>query len=480
MAKWGRNPSGGSPAYLPADDVRLIGSPVWEMGDVDPNASAAGIPANAPMNVRKRGDFPNDPPAGGVEQPAAPAATNGTAGTAGAGGQGLTPDIMAGLSEEDADAVTAGLEGWMSGFNPNVQRDILNELPDYGKNTPTVTEWTPDQWRAEGYTMQPDGSWDIVTTPEPPAPAVVPEPPAPLVVPEPPAPLVVPEPPAAADAPLTAAEIAALAAQGNQGDLSLTSLGPNSGVTIPETGGEINVLPGTNMPIGWDIPEIGPAQFGVSSSLANRSDPWGVYSAMRAAGTPYDPRVATMGDYQQTLSRGYQPTYGRYMLAPQVSGTGTFAEFLADPTRTATGQEGLQQNFTNIANQLSGRASQGMDPRYTQFFDPNRVGADVLQSNLINAALASAGGPSAWNRGLRQSLANRYQTMAMADPTQSGLGAARQFADWVSGQYGNPMAGQAMAAPTPPPVTQNQSAFVPASMTNGGGNMFQNGEWEWS
>ena len=474
MAKWGRNPSGGSPAYLPADDVRLIGSPVWEMGDVDPNASAAGIPANAPMTVRRRGDFPTDPPAGGVEQPAAPAATNGTA------GQQLSPDIMAGLSEEDAAAVTAGLEGWMSNFNPDVQRNILNELPDYGKNKPTVTEWTPDQWRAAGYTLQPAGSWDILTTPEPTAAAVVPEPPAPSVVPEPPA-------AADGDASLTAAEIAALAAQGNQGDLSLTSLGPNSGVTIPETGGEINVLPGTNMPIGWDIPEMGPAQFGVSSSLANRSDPWGVYSAMRAAGTPYDPRVATMGDYQQTLRRGYEPTYGRYMLAPQVSGTGTFAEFLADPTRTATGQEGLQHNFTNIANQLSGRASQGMDPRYTQFFDPNRVGADALQSNLINAALASAGGPSAWNRGLRQSLANRYQTMAMADPTQSGLGAARQFADWVSGQYGNPMAGQAMAAPTPPPVTQNQSAFVPAIMTNGGANMLNNGfnasrqkEFDWS
>ena len=40
--------------------------------------------------------------------------------------------------------------------------------------------------------------------------------------------------------------------------------------------------------------------------------------------------------------------------------------------------------------------------------------------------------------------------MAMADPTQSGLGAARQFADWVSGQYGNQMAGQAMAAPAVP------------------------------
>ena len=32
------------------------------------------------------------------------------------------------------------------------------------------------------------------------------------------------------------------------------------------------------------------------------------------------------------------------------------------PTRTATGQEGLQQSFTNIANQLSGREPSGLDP----------------------------------------------------------------------------------------------------------------------
>ena len=201
MAKWGRNPSGGSPAYLPAEQMP-IGSPVWEMGDVDPNASAAGIPANAPMTVRRRGDFPTDPPAGGVEQPAAPAAPTGTT------GQQLSPDIMAGLSDEDAAAVKSGLEGWMSGFNPDVQKNIVDALPDYGKNTPTITEWTPDQWKAAGYTMQPDGSWDIVTTPEPPAPAVV------------------PEPPAAADkpAPLTAAEIAALAAKDIQ-DVTLTGGG---------------------------------------------------------------------------------------------------------------------------------------------------------------------------------------------------------------------------------------------------------------
>lgn len=444
MAKWGRNPSGGSPAYLPAQEMPP-GHPVFEMGDSDPNASAAGIPANAQMSIRRRGDFETDPASGPitpvtpeVPEPVVPTPVSPVApepqpiteddylppvATAPptTGGQGLTGDVMAGLSPEDQAAVKTGLEGWMSQFDEGTQGQILEELPDYGANKPEI---------------QPQ----VIT----PSPAAVPEPPAAT----PPAAI-----PPAAIPPAATPPMATPAVLDDTfpPTATLMSYGPKTGVNVPETGGSVPILPeGTNMPIGWDIPGMGPAQFGVSSSLANRDDPWGVYSAMRAAGTPYDPRVATMGDYQQTLRRGYEPTYGRYMLAPQVSGTGTFAEFLADPTRTATGQEGLQQGFTNIANQLSGRSPQGIDPRYTQFFDPNRVGADALQSNLVNAALASAGGPSAWNRGLRQSLANRYQTMAMADPTQSGLGAARQFADWVSGQYGNQMAGQAMAAPAVP------------------------------
>ena len=480
MAKWGRNPSGGSPAYLRAEEMP-IGHPVFEMGDSDPNASAAGIPANAPMTVRRRGDFETDPASGpitAVPEPVVPAPPpaigpssdprdqgysanvgEGAVSPPTTGGEALTGDVMAGLSEEDQAAVKAGLEGWMSQFDTDTQGQILEELPNYGAATPDI---------------QPQ----VITPP----PAAVPEPPAatpPTITPPVATPAVATQPPTVTPAvlddtfPPTA---------------TLMSYGPNAGVTVPETGGSVPVLPeGTNMPIGWEIPEIGPPQFGGSASLANRDDPYGVYTAMRAAGTPYDARVATIVDYQRSLSRGYQPSLGRYMLAPQVSGTGTFAEFLADPTRTATGQEGLQQSFTNIANQLSGRDPSGLDPRYTRFFDPNRVGSDALQSNLVNAALASVGGPSAWNQSLRQSLANRYQTMAMADPTQSGLGAARQFADWVSGQYGNPMAGQAMAAPTPPPVTQNQSAFVPAIMTNGGANMLNNGfnasrqkEFDWS
>ena len=56
MAKWGRNPSGGSPAYLPAQEMPP-GHPVFEMGESDPNASAAGIPANAQMSIRRRGAF---------------------------------------------------------------------------------------------------------------------------------------------------------------------------------------------------------------------------------------------------------------------------------------------------------------------------------------------------------------------------------------------------------------------------------------
>ena len=422
MAKWGRNPSGGSPAYLPAQEMPP-GHPVFEMGDSDPNASAAGIPPEASMSIRRRGDFETDPASGPitpvtpeVSEPVVPEPPAATAPPP-TGGQGVTGDVMAGLSPEDQAAVKKGMEGWMSQFDEGTQGQILEELPDYGANKPEIQE-------------------QVITPP----PAAVPEPPAAT----PPAAI-----PPAATPPM--ATPAVLDDTFRPPTATLASYGPNAGVNVPETGGSVPILPeGTNMPIGWDIPGMGPAQFGVSGSLANRDDPYGVYTAMRAAGTPYDPRVATMGDYQRTLSRGYQPTLGRYMLAPEVSGTGTFAEFLADPTRTATGQEGLQQGFTNIANQLSGRSPQGIDPRYTQFFDPNRVGADALQSNLVNAALASAGGPSAWNRGLRQSLANRYQTMAMADPTQSGLGAARQFADWVSGQYGNQMAGQAMAAPAVP------------------------------
>ena len=477
MAKWGRNPSGGSPAYLRAEEMP-IGHPVFEMGDSDPNASAAGIPANAPMTVRRRGDFETDPASGpitAVPEPVVPAPPpaigpssdprdqgysanvgEGAVSPPTTGGEALTGDVMAGLSEEDQAAVKAGLEGWMSQFDTDTQGQILEELPNYGAATPDI---------------QPQ----VITPP----PAAVPEPPAatpPTITPPVATPAVATQPPTVTPAvlddtfPPTA---------------TLMSYGPNAGVTVPETGGSVPVLPeGTNMPIGWEIPEIGPPQFGVSASLANRDDPYGVYTAMRAAGTPYDPRVATMGDYQRTLSRGYQPSLGRYMLAPQVSGTGTFAEFLADPTRTATGQEGLQQSFTNIANQLSGRDPSGLDPRYTRFFDPNRVGADALQSNLVNAALASAGGPSAWNQSLRQSLANRYQTMAMADPTQSGLGAARQFADWVSGQYGNPMAGQAMAGPTVPtapnigaqvtPDPSVEMAVQPAAPTDNSWQNFKN------
>ena len=470
MAKWGRNPSGGSPAYLPAQEMPP-GHPVFEMGESDPNASAAGIPANAPMTLRRRGDFETDPASGPitavpesvVPTPVAPVAPEPQPITEAdylpdvatapptTGGQGLTGDVMAGLSPEDQAAVKKGMEGWMSQFDKRTQGQILEELPDYGANKPEIQE-------------------QVIT---PPPSATVP--PTPTVVPEPPA--VIPPP---ADT-LSPQQMAALAAQGNQVGLSRTSLGPNAGATIPETGGSVPILPeGTNMPIGWEIPEMGPPQFGVSASLANREDPWGVYSAMRAAGTPYDPRVSTMRDYQQTLKRGYDPTYGRYMLAPEVSGTGTFAEFLADPTRTATGQGGLQESFTNIANQLSGR-SPDVDllsqrgKMYGRYFDPNKIGGDDVQTNLINAAVASAGGPSSWNRGLRQSLENRYRTMAMADPTQSGLGAARQFADWVSGQYGNPMAGQAMAGPvvpTPPSMTSPPSYNLETTgfPNNGNGN----------
>ena len=489
MAKWGRNPSGGSPAYLPAEQMP-IGSPVWEMGDVDPNASAAGIPANVPMDIRRRGDFLTDPPAGGVEQPAAPAAPTGTA------GQGLTSDIMAGLSDEDAAAVKSGLEGWMSGFNPDVQKNIVDALPDYGKNTPTITEWTPDQWKAAGYTMQPDGSWDIVTTPDAPA---------------------APQPSAAADkpAPLTAAEIAALAAKDIQ-DVTLTGGGGPGNHGLQGWGGNNTGNQGggnqggTNQGTGWTTgqvygfdPNIGPGgtealgpmlgpvapQFGVGE-MAYRTDPFGVYSALRARGTPYDPSTTTMSGYRSALGRGFQPAYGRYTLADDVGGVGSFAEFLADPNRQRAESDVLRQRFMDVAGQLTGRseiplAQQG---RYAKFFDPNI--SENVGNNLVNAALASIGGPSIFNDALRTSLANRYAMYQAQDPNQTGMGAARAFADYVAGQYSPTWGqqGQPMAYGTQPPLTEKQyddsalSAYANTGMQNGGGgNMFTNGNgnpWE--
>ena len=489
MAKWGRNPSGGSPAYLPAEQMP-IGSPVWEMGDVDPNASAAGIPANVPMDIRRRGDFLTDPPAGGVEQPAAPAAPTGTA------GQGLTSDIMAGLSDEDAAAVKSGLEGWMSGFNPDVQKNIVDALPDYGKNTPTITEWTPDQWKAAGYTRQPDGSWDIVTTPDAPA---------------------APQPSAAADkpAPLTAAEIAALAAKDIQ-DVTLTGGGGPGNQGLQGWGGNNTGNQGggnqggTNQGTGWTTgqvygfdPNIGPGgtealgpmlgpvapQFGVGE-MAYRTDPFGVYSALRARGTPYDPSTTTMSGYRSALGRGFQPAYGRYTLADDVGGVGSFAEFLADPNRQRAESDVLRQRFMDVAGQLTGRseiplAQQG---RYAKFFDPNI--SENVGNNLVNAALASIGGPSIFNDALRTSLANRYAMYQAQDPNQTGMGAARAFADYVAGQYSPTWGqqGQPMAYGTQPPLTEKQyddsalSAYANTGMQNGGGgNMFTNGNgnpWE--
>ena len=468
MAKWGRNPSGGRPEFLPAEDIRLIGSPVFEMGSVNPNDTNVGIPPNAAMNVRRRGDFATDPPVGGAEEPAA-SAVGPTSGT-------LTGDVMAGLSPEDQAAVKAGLEGWMGNFNPDIQDKILSELPDYGKNTPKATAWTPERWRAEGYTMQPDGSWDIVTAPEPPSITDTEQPASPAGI-----------------------DFNALANQGNQSGYQTIGGGGQNNQKIQGWGGggnggqgddqnpftpggvyniNPNIGPGGTAELG---PMAGPGldpYFGVGD-MAYRTDPFGVYTATRAQGMPYDPGTSTMAGYRSALGRGFQPTYGRYTLAPDWQGAGSFAEFLADPNRERAESDVLRQRFMDVAGQLTGRSEIdfGQQGRYAKFFDPNI--SENVGNNLVNAALASVGGPSTFDDALRTSLANRYSMYQSQDPNQTGMGAARRFADYVAGQY-SPTWGQqgqtmGAASTAPAEVAAGPYDYEAASFQNNGaanGNAF--------
>ena len=168
---------------------------------------------------------------------------------------------------------------------------------------------------------------------------------------------------------------------------------------------------------------------------------------------------------------------------------GSFAEFLADPNRQRAETDVLRQRFMDVAGQLTGRSS--IDPtqqgRYAKFFDPNI--SENVGNNLVNAALASIGGPSIFNDALRTSLANRYAMYQAQDPNQTGMGAARAFADYVAGQYSPTWGqqGQPMAYGTQAPKTEQQyddsalSAYANTGMQNGGGaNNGKINEWYWS
>ena len=206
-------------------------------------------------------------------------------------------------------------------------------------------------------------------------------------------------------------------------------------------------VPGEGLTVGSaQLPS--PPAFGVPAEWADPNvyaAPYNVWYNIRAGQNPYDPRLSTSRDYSAAISRGYNPAAGRYMLSPKgaVPGQGSFAEFIVNPGERSP-LESLRDRFGALAGQLSGRTidSSLLGGRWGDFFDYENedLNKDRIGQNLITALMSAIGGPAFFNNALRGSLERRWNLFANADPTRSGMNAARAFADWGAEQIGRQQA----------------------------------------
>ena len=221
---------------------------------------------------------------------------------------------------------------------------------------------------------------------------------------------------------------------GNNNIQFVTDIGIPEGSDLPFNEG--------NKPMGAD-PSMGslinPLAFGVSPDLQalGIQDPFGAYTATRSRGVPvYDPRMGSMAGYQSALGMGYQPERGRFFLSPSTQGTGSWAEYLANPMRQQQGVQNYGQSFGQlaqmIADPLGFEASNPLVGRFAQFFDPNSVRSDHIAQNLADAALASMGGPRSFNPALRDMFTRRFEAMSMSDPTINRQQSLANYADWLN------------------------------------------------
>lgn len=243
--------------------------------------------------------------------------------------------------------------------------------------------------------------------------------------------------------------IGAIGNQGGVNPLNNTQWPVNTGGNnirlVSATGiPEGSVLPFNegNRPMGAD-PSMGslinPLAFGVSPDLQalGIQDPFGAYTATRSRGVPvYDPTMGSMAGYQSALGMGYQPERGRFFLSPATQGTGSWAEYLANPMRQQSGMQNYAQSFGQlaqmIADPLGFEASNPLVGRFAQFFDPNSVRSDHIAQNLADAALASMGGPRSFNPALRDMFTRRFAAMSMSDPTINRQQSLANYADWLN------------------------------------------------
>ena len=303
--------------------------------------------------------------------------------------------------------------------------------------------WTPEMWRAAGYTMQPDGSWDIVSPPSP--------------------------------APAAAAEVASVPLAINEGNI-LPS-GPEVPRVIdtsvkdePErrdrekvfeeyrtgdtlevdgqygiSGDDIdNQYGGVTTPVVTS-PAATAMPAATAVNMAGGQNPWG--TMMQASLSPREMwqqyRMQQFGDAplgaqlaaQRNMDIGYEPAMGRYMLgqaAGRIAPSATaftpgerFGEYIRGGQRADLDE--LRRNYQMLGSALGAYGTGGTPAAGTAGYldvfgdpsDPSRLRGNVLQAT--RAAL----GTNAFTGG--GALGNIYDVMQR----QYGAGGAGRFADWV-------------------------------------------------
>jgi len=277
--------------------------------------------------------------------------------------------------------------------------------------------WTAEQWRAAGYELQPDGSWDSPAAAPASAPAAAAAAPTDVTVPK-----------------ITTSDTLT-AAPGEGVPISGSTAASQAATAIPAA---------TTAAVG--MPAAAPtdmfanvAQMGTPLWQAAQ-DPYQQYQRYRmaqAGGAPIGTLASEAG--QRALSAGYQPAFGRFLLGgTEIGETGlprgqyadeagegqAFGQYLAGGQRRDLGD--IRSLYGGLGSYL-GQLGTGTDPSqlgagYTSVF-----GLEPERKDILSATQAALGMGSGMGARSYRNLGTMYDLMQQ----QYGPQGAGRFADWV-------------------------------------------------
>ena len=295
--------------------------------------------------------------------------------------------------------------------------------------------WTPEMWRAAGYTQMPDGSWDIVSPPSP-APALAP---ADVVPPGPGEGVPISGSPSATVSP----EVPRIVADTTPPAPVVTTVPTGPGEGIPISGSPSATVPTADSMAATMGTAATPAVSDMFANVAQTGaplwqaaqDPFQQYQRYRmaqAGGAPIGTLTSAAG--QQALRSGYQPAYGRFLLGGtqlglddgwQQGGEGeAFGRYLAGGQRKDLGD--IRSLYGGLGSYL-GSLGTATDVSQLSLPYANVFGTEPRREDVLSATQAALGMGGGMGQRSYRNLGNIYDLMQ----TQYGPQGAGRFADWV-------------------------------------------------